>query len=359
MREVETKLLVESHPLGACASGGSIMERKVFVGSSTEGLGTAQQILDLLEKEPDIKCVLWNEVFEPGSLTFEALEDMLTECCAAVLVATPDTDAVVRGIPEKLPSQNVMLEFGLIAGRLGRHNIALCAYGDTKLPTDVAGLTVIRMRTKGDAPGPSQEILAQGEVAQLHRWCSRLLPTTERLPRTEIVHGYTGVWDFEMQFKTWRGVAITGLSYSQVNGQFFLWISADGTWGQGDGIGRLAFKLYRTCDTCREGLSVRPDGSLDDPKPFSGEFHVSHLFQNVECLQNGGLKISSRTHSVQRIMISGKPWPPFDGLYGPPEPWLFEWTLNCPDAPRVLEGRFETSSGGGTEGDVKAIKRHS
>ena len=70
---------------------------------------------------------LWPTIFEPGSLTFEALEEMLMECCAAVFVATPDDPAVMREKKVALPRANVMLEFGLVAGRLGRHTIALCA----------------------------------------------------------------------------------------------------------------------------------------------------------------------------------------------------------------------------------------
>jgi predicted nucleotide-binding protein len=54
---------------------------------------------------------------------------MLMECCAAVFVATPDDDATIREKHVRMPRANVMLEFGLVAGRLGRHNIAQSAPG--------------------------------------------------------------------------------------------------------------------------------------------------------------------------------------------------------------------------------------
>src|SRR5262249_33603246 len=152
-----------------------------------------------------IECVLWTEIFEPGSLTFEALEEMLMNCCAAVFVVTPDDKGVIRKKHVRLPRANVMLEFGLVAGRLGRHNIALCTYGIEELPSDLTGLTVVKMdvgrerRTKIKA-----KILQDSETAQLVNWCSRVLPTALRVPRTEIVHGYTGTWDFDIGLHSWR-----------------------------------------------------------------------------------------------------------------------------------------------------------
>ena len=97
--------------------------RRVFVGSSTEGHKEADEVCDLLKNE-DTAAVYWPEVFAPSSLTFEALENMLLECCGAVFVATPDDRGAIRGRPVEMPRANVMLEFGLVAGRLGR---PLCA----------------------------------------------------------------------------------------------------------------------------------------------------------------------------------------------------------------------------------------
>ena len=340
------------------------MNRQVFVGSSKEGLKYAKEICELLNKEQDIQCVLWPDIFEPGSLTFEALEEMLMECCAAVFVATPDDDAVIREKPVRMPRANVMLEFGLVAGRLGRHNIALCSYGAAELPSDLAGLTVIKMDVDGSCiPEDERAILRQGGNAQLRRWCLRILPTTERVPRTEIVHGYTGNWDFELQFETWRGISVRVPSYAQVNGHLTLWISADGECGAGNAHGHLAFKLFNgDGSVCPESDNHASDdrsrGRGSNQKAYSGEFQVAHEFQSVECQRNGGLKLLSRVHSMQQIHTSGRPWPQLEGLYGPPEPWVFEWTLGCTLAPRVLDGKMNTSAGGVTTGTVRAIKRH-
>src|SRR5271170_2591129 len=119
------------------------MKQCVFVGSSTEGLEKANEVNDLLASIGGVEPLLWTEVFEPGMLTFEALENMLLQCCGAVFIATPDDESVVRGAKVITPNSNILLEFGLVAGRIGRHNIALCVFGDVKLPSDLKGLTVI------------------------------------------------------------------------------------------------------------------------------------------------------------------------------------------------------------------------
>src|SRR5262245_13140659 len=117
--------------------------REIFIGSSSEGEECAKEIGRLLSRDRGVRCLMWREIFEPGFLTFEALEEMLLRCCGAVFVATPDDHSQIRGRSVNAPRANIMLEFGLVAGRLGRHNIALCQYGYAELPSDLQALTVI------------------------------------------------------------------------------------------------------------------------------------------------------------------------------------------------------------------------
>lgn len=63
-----------------------------------------------------------------------------------VVVATPDDTTVSRGIEQLSARDNIVLEFGLFAGALGRKRTYLLATGDLKLPTDVLGLTRLPYR---------------------------------------------------------------------------------------------------------------------------------------------------------------------------------------------------------------------
>ncbi|HRY10688.1 MAG TPA: nucleotide-binding protein [Candidatus Nanopelagicales bacterium] len=113
---------------------------RVFIGSSTEGGGVAQALrLELLKVcEP----VLWSQdVFEPGGYTLDSLIEEAKRCDFAVLVATPDDGRESRGSSTRVPRDNIVLEFGLFAGILGRQRTFLLATGGAQLPSDTLGLT--------------------------------------------------------------------------------------------------------------------------------------------------------------------------------------------------------------------------
>ncbi|HXM44172.1 MAG TPA: TIR domain-containing protein [Bryobacteraceae bacterium] len=97
--------------------------RRVFVGSSTEGHKEADEVCGLLKSE-DTAAVYW--------LRRRFRSD-------------PDGQGAIHGRPVEMPRANVMLVLGLVAGWLGRPNIALCQYGEAELPPDLEGLTVVRM----------------------------------------------------------------------------------------------------------------------------------------------------------------------------------------------------------------------
>src|SRR5258708_7642933 len=99
------------------------MQREIFIGSSSEALDHAHHVADVLSEQGDVKCMVWTEVFEVGYLTFETLEAVLLRCCGAVFVASPDDPTTIRQRSVRAPRANIMLEFGLMAGRMGRHNI--------------------------------------------------------------------------------------------------------------------------------------------------------------------------------------------------------------------------------------------
>jgi predicted nucleotide-binding protein len=72
------------------------VKRYIFIGSSSEALEKARHIREILSHDDDLQAALWTDVFDPGSLTLEALEDMLRKCCAAVFIASPDDETILR-----------------------------------------------------------------------------------------------------------------------------------------------------------------------------------------------------------------------------------------------------------------------
>jgi hypothetical protein len=307
------------------------MKRNVFVGSSAEAVDKAQQICDLLCRQPNLGALLWTEVFRPGYLTFEALESMLLECCAAVFVATPDDLTSIRGNQVRVPRANIMLEFGLVAGRMGLHNIALCQYGDATLPSDLRGLTTIVM----DPPSDCADVRAFKKQAarSLALWSSRLVATADQVARTEIVHGYTGRWDFSVDLTTWRDFVVPKPGYVCVKGCLDLVLPAGRGTGHGLAHGALYFHLP----------------SVDGHSRYEGEYLTAHGISNAVCLQDGSLEMITEAFALQLVRAQGKAPPELSDVATQPEPWSARWLLTPGPEPRTLRGEVRT------EGAIKSV----
>jgi predicted nucleotide-binding protein with TIR-like domain len=316
------------------------VKRRIFVGSSTEGLQKAQRICEQLATFDDVVPVLWTDVFQPGLITFEALETMLIQCCAAVFVVTPDDRLDVRGSHVRAPRSNILLEFGLVAGRIGRHSVALCRFGDVELPSDLEGLTIVDLTESGGVPEGTIPGLPAPQD-KLKRWTSTLLATTEMIARTDIVHGYTGLWEFNLQLHTWRGVRIAPGDYAYLKGTFDVVITANGQAGRGSARGRLFFRL--TNDAAAGGGS------------YQGEYRTAHAITDVCCNTDGSLRFTTQAFAVEKMTSTGVAPTELSGLDFV-EPWQTQWLLSPCSEPRTLEGEVSTDQVVGTHGTAKATK---
>lgn len=120
---------------------------QVFIGSSSEGKAVARALqTELLS---DCEVALWDQgVFEVGGYTLDSLISEAHRCDFAVLVATPDDTRASRGLTAAVPRDNVILEFGLFAGVLGRDRTYVLATDGVQLPTDTFGLTRLAFHTQ-------------------------------------------------------------------------------------------------------------------------------------------------------------------------------------------------------------------
>lgn len=122
----------------------------VFVGSSSEALTHAKDIADLLREEAgrDIEVIgWWQDNAFPAGVTFsEAFVDILRRTNAALLLATPDDKVTRRGETELEPRNNVTFEYGAAVAAHTRIRSALAVIGDPRLPSDVAGVTYLKLK---------------------------------------------------------------------------------------------------------------------------------------------------------------------------------------------------------------------
>jgi len=122
------------------------MKRKLFIGSSSEGLHIAEQ----LKAKVDSVCGDWisSEIWKDGSV-FSMNKNAL-DCLVrasrkfeyGILVATKDDIVISRRKVKAGPRDNVMFEMGMFLGSLGLTRAFLLVEEESKLPTDYNGVTV-------------------------------------------------------------------------------------------------------------------------------------------------------------------------------------------------------------------------
>ncbi|HEX8271675.1 MAG TPA: TIR domain-containing protein [Longimicrobiaceae bacterium] len=149
---------------------------RVFIGSSSEAKesGCAQLVVEVVASLGAAPLPWWHSQAFPTGIGFlEALEATTRTSSAALLIATPDDRTVIRGETHFVPRDNVLLEYGLFTGALGRDQVALVLIGPTKLPSDLAGVTQIQI-----APRTSDRSLEEYKdlelIPKLRPWIERL-----------------------------------------------------------------------------------------------------------------------------------------------------------------------------------------
>lgn len=123
---------------------------KVFVGSSVEGLPVAEAVR-LAFNHVHAELIVWSDpgsVFRPSSTPIEDLAGALERFDFAIFVMTPDDLLKLRRssgteAEQEAVRDNVLLEFGLFVGALGRERVfGVVPQGiKMRLPTDLAGVS--------------------------------------------------------------------------------------------------------------------------------------------------------------------------------------------------------------------------
>ena len=123
----------------------SAASKSVFVASSKEMKNRAQLVVDELSRQGFAPLPWWDDrAFPPGEDTFSRLISLAQTVDAAVFLAAKDDRAWYRGAEVDVARDNVLLELGLFASRLGAKRSVILADG-VKLPTDLLGITYLSM----------------------------------------------------------------------------------------------------------------------------------------------------------------------------------------------------------------------
>jgi predicted nucleotide-binding protein with TIR-like domain len=168
----------------------------VFIGSSSEGRPIAEAVFTHLSDDAMPK--IWtHQIFLPGRYPLEALEGELRTSNFAVLVASPDDELVKRGVAAPAMRDNILLEFGLFSGVLGRKRTFFLCPSDPQisLPSDLLGIIYATYDAERVAGGVAERAAAVQNaclgIKEVIReeWAAILHSKEERLLRLQNSQG--------------------------------------------------------------------------------------------------------------------------------------------------------------------------
>ncbi|MCA0914608.1 TIR domain-containing protein [Marinobacter nauticus] len=150
------------------------MKPRIFIGSSVEGLSVAYAIQQNLTY--DAESTVWDQgIFELSQTTIESLSDVVDNSDFGIFVFTPDDITTIRGKENNTIRDNVIFEFGLFIGHLGRDRVFFITPdgSDFRLPTDLLGVT----------PGKYDPSRKDGSLqAACGPACNQIRQTIKKLP---------------------------------------------------------------------------------------------------------------------------------------------------------------------------------
>jgi predicted nucleotide-binding protein len=109
----------------------------------------ARDALELLLRRMGLNPIILQNLAGAGDTIIEKLEHYLGERSNvgfACVLLTPDDEGYRAGAPDQKKyraRQNVILELGMVLGRLGRHRVAILTKESVEHPSDISGLIYI------------------------------------------------------------------------------------------------------------------------------------------------------------------------------------------------------------------------
>jgi len=123
------------------------MKPRIFIGSSSEGYSIAEIVSDSLDDVAE--CIRWKNIFELNKSNYENLSDQIALFDYAILIATAEDVTISRKRKLASPRDNILFEFGLFAGGLGRSKVFYMVEKDSKIPSDLYGISLPSFSKKG------------------------------------------------------------------------------------------------------------------------------------------------------------------------------------------------------------------
>lgn len=163
------------------------MKPNLFIGSSSEKLLYAYALQDQLKSNANVK--LWNQgVFELNTSYLDSLIVELKDADFGVFLFLPDDLVSLRAESLESVRDNVLFEFGLFMGKLGKERAFFVmpdASGNLRLPSDLLGISTVTF----DANEANEEMALGPVVFKIRKAIEKFGVRQERLngPTVDII----------------------------------------------------------------------------------------------------------------------------------------------------------------------------
>jgi hypothetical protein len=142
-----------------------VVKPKVFIGSAYEALNVAEEIRSLLANDAD--PTVWNTAreFQANDSALDGLLTLIERNDYALFVLSLEDHLKIRADLTLAVRDNVLFEFGLFMGQLGKDRVAAIlevtgpGAPDTRVPSDLQGITIHRF-TRSANPGTLRNSVA-------------------------------------------------------------------------------------------------------------------------------------------------------------------------------------------------------
>jgi len=115
---------------------------KILIGSSGRMIPLMDKTAEWLRSHKH-ESLRWTKIFEHGDITIDRLLDVARDVDGAILVFSGDDKVETKGSTGHQTRGNVLIEFGLFLGQLGRRKAIVLNYGENQKPSDLGGLTYL------------------------------------------------------------------------------------------------------------------------------------------------------------------------------------------------------------------------
>jgi len=125
------------------------MKTRIFIGSSTEGLKIANYVRNYFSK--DFDCYIWNDgIFSHNESVLDILMKTASSFDFGIMIATNDDYTKSRDKVFETARDNIIFEFGLFLGRLGKSRSFILKEEGIQLPSDLVGVSIPQFEVTDD-----------------------------------------------------------------------------------------------------------------------------------------------------------------------------------------------------------------